>query len=755
MNAFGKRLLWIGWLAFWSAGFGQAQWATLRGRVVDAADARPMGGVNVILDGADGRVGTATDTDGAFVLTRIRPGRYVLTVSFIGYRVHTDTLTFAFDEQRRLNVSLQAEEAELEEVVVESEQRTSRDRVAGLETVRPSSLARVPMPDVTYDLAGYLLTVPGFVTPGDQGGQLFVRGGTPTQNLVLLDGMTVYQPFHIIGFYSAFPADIVSYADVYAGGFGARFGGRISSVIDVVTRNGNKQRVVGAASMAPFLSSVRLEVPLKPGRASLLASVRESVIERVAPDLLGRELPFRFGDQFFKFHAFLNRTSSFSATALRTFDEGNISAATGDRNRRRSTWRNEAYGARYIYLPEEYPVMTQVAAYVSRLESRYRLTPEDERHTSVDGFNGELIFLYLLGDTRINFGIFGSTNTFDFDLGGQTSQGTDVNVSSGGAYFDVRLDLNDRLRLEPGVRLQTFTNGVGRTLDPRLRARWLPGGPESKQQFSLAWGQYHQQIIGLNNEQDVTDVFTVWASSPPSRSVPSATHIILGWQRRVLPWVEFSAEGYYKTLHDLAFPEFGNALDRIESFTRVDGTARGLDLRLEMNRLWLFAGLNYSLARVEYERDVPLPGDGTQVVRERFAPPHDRRHQFNALLQLSRGAYRLNVRWQFGSGLPFTQINGYYQSLSVDGPDDAAFHTRGGETLVSRGAPYRAALPAYHRLDLSVQREFRFERVAATLQAGVINAYDRSNIFEYNFFSGERVDQLPLIPSVGLKVEVR
>ena len=84
-------------------------------------------------------------------------------------------------------------------------------------------LERVPMPDVSSDLMAYLLTMPGVVTVGDRGGQLFVRGGTPTQNLVLIDGMRIYQPAHIVGFYSVVPADILAYADVYAGGFGARW----------------------------------------------------------------------------------------------------------------------------------------------------------------------------------------------------------------------------------------------------------------------------------------------------------------------------------------------------------------------------------------------------------------------------------------------------------------------------------------------------------------------------------------------------
>ncbi len=733
----------------------RAQWARLSGEVHDARDEAPLPGVHVFVEDEGGRRnGTTTDAAGRFLLAGLPPGRYVFTASFVGYTPHVDTLVLAFDEGRHLEVALTPTEAEMEEVVVEASARPARAQ-AGLMMIRPSALARVPLPDVTYDLAGYLLTLPGFVSPGDRGGQLFVRGGTPTQNLVLLDGMTIYQPFHIVGFYSAFPADIVAYADVYAGGFGARYGGRLSSVIDVGTRNGNKQRVAGAASVAPFLSAVRLEVPVVRNRVSVLASVRESVIERLAPELLGRELPFRFGDRFFKFHAFLNRTSTFSATLLQTFDEGNIAGGAADAARRFSTWRNQAYGARYFYLPSEAAVSAQVAVYGARLRSRYRLTADQERHADVASFNAEMLFTYLLGPAQIHFGLFGQTTTFDFDLGGGPASADRTHVTSGGTFIDARLDLSRRLRVEPGLRLQGFSAGVGPTVGPRLRLLWLPRGPASRQRFTLAGGLYHQQIVGLTNEQDVTDVFTAWTATPENHGVPRALHLIAGWQRQLGGGFELSLEGYYKAMENLSFPRFAPGLNTLDGFIRVDGEARGLDVRLEMTRPSVYAHLAYTLAAVTYEG--PLRGevnpDGTPRT-ERFAPPHDRRHQITGLLEIQRGPYRLSLQWQFGSGLPFTRVNGYYDALPLTDPDDPDALTRTGTTFVSRGRPFHDRLPAYHRLDASLRRAFTFGRVRATLQAGLVNVYDRANIFQYNIFTGERVDQLPLIPSLGMKVEL-
>jgi hypothetical protein len=225
--------------------------------------------------------------------------------------------------------------------------------------------------------------------------------------------------------------------------------------------------------------------------------------------------------------------------------------------------------------------------------------------------------------------------------------------------------------------------------------------------------------------------------------------------------MEVSLEGYWKGLKNLAFPVFDDIPNRVLGFSKVDGTARGFDARLEITRRSFYAQVGYTLSEVEYRwtdagRSVINgvatvdPGD-----RPAFNPPHDRPHQLNSTVQYTRGQTSLTARWQYGSGLPFTQIRGFHQALAVDPQDAGSLLGDVGTTKVSRGLPYEARLPAYHRLDISVDHKFVGARAVTTLQAGLINAYDRANIFQYNFFSGERVNQLPLVPSLGLSVELR
>lgn len=736
----------------------------LEGRVLDAETRDPLPGATILLlRNGEQRGGEITDRAGKYRFEGLTAGTWILEASFVGYEAVRDTVEVP--RAAALDFLLPPTRALMEELIVES-QRGETDRfTAGLETIRPGDLTRVPTPGATYDLAGYLLTLPGVVSTGDRGGQLFVRGGTPTQNLVLLDGMRIFQPFHVVGFFSAFPADIVATADVYAGGFNARYGGRISSVIDIRTRNGNKQRVTGSASLSPFLSGAQLELPLKKGEASLMLSARESFIDRVAPDLLGQDLPFQFGDRFAKFHAFLNETSSFTFTALRTSDTGNL--RTGDPDDpsadiRRSTWKNEAYGGRYTYIPPEAAVMTELSVYYSSLESRYRQTATDVRSADVSELSLNIGFTYLLGDNQINFGIHGTTHFFKFESGIGRSE-IDTGVSSGGAFFEGRYVLSESVQVEPGVRIEAFSRGLRRTLAPRLRLTLLPSGFGSRNRFSLAWGRYHQQIVGLNNEQDVSDVFTVWTASPRGTPVPSAVHYIAGWQMRPVRGLELTLEGYRKDLSDLSFPVFSDEVGTVAEFSQVNGRAQGVDVKAEMTRQRFYLSAAYGYSLVEYHRPVQrsravfIAGTGQSVLLPAldFNPPHDRRHQVGILARMALGQWSLSTQWQFGSGLPFTQVNGYYTGIRIDGPSDRNYLEDPGQTFVSRAVPYGGRMPTYHRLDVTLERTFLMRHADLTLQAGVINAYDRANIFEYNVFSGNRVDQLPLIPSAGIRVDLR
>ncbi|QXD16515.1 TonB-dependent receptor [Rhodocaloribacter litoris] len=733
----------------------QAQTATLRGFVTDASDGQPLPGVNVVLAGTgDARYGTATDNDGFYVLSRLAPGTYTLRATFIGFDPYEETITLAAGEVQTRNFAMSETRTRLDEVVVESERETAgaANVTAGLQTIRPADIEVIPAPDVSADLVNYLTALPGIVSQGDQGGQLFIRGGEPTQNLVLLDGMLIYQPFHVLGFFSAFPSEIVGSADVYAGGYGGRYGGRLSSVIDVSARTGNKQRWATAVSAAPFVSSARLEGPLWPGRVSLLASARQSVIEQGAERLVDRPLPFRFGDFFAKIHANLSEGAQLSVTGLHTDDEGRlgIDPVAGVADEDQVGWTNDAVGARLIFLPANLPIFAEFVTSYSRLENDFGPEARPVRTTSVGRFNFQANVTHYAGNLDVNWGLFLSTLSLSSRLDGQFQNLNlkDESVTEAGLYFEPEYRVGSGLRVQPALRVHAFPSKSRTFLEPRLRVVWNRG----LHRFSGAVGLYHQEIAGLADRRDAGDVFTVWTASPLGL-VPEAWHFIAGWNVRPAPWLGFSLEGFYKRLSNLVVPEWTAFPRFTTNLQQAGGTALGGDVRLEVGTGPFYGMASYGYSKVTYETRIPALQLLTGEPSVSYDPPHDRRHQVNLTASLTLAGFTLNTRWQFGSGLPFNRSIGFDRFVLLDSLVNVTEVPGTERVLYQR--PYTGRLPAYHRLDVSLDRAFRLQpHVFLTVQAGVINLYDRRNLFYFDLFTLRRVDQLPLLPTFGLKLEV-
>jgi len=733
----------------------QAQNAVVRGFTKDASDGQPLQGVNIVLTNNSGAfIGTATDRDGFYAISRIPPGRYAIRATFIGYQPFADSLDLAPDQILTYNFSITFGETSLEEIVVETERETAgaASVTAGLQSIRPQDIQLVPSPDLSGDLVTYLTTLPGVVSAGDQGGQLFIRGGEPTQNLVLIDGMLIYQPFHLIGFYSAFPANILNVTDVYAGGFGARYGGRLSSVIDIATRNGNKRRFSGEASLAPFISAARIEGPIIPNRVSMLLSGRFSVIEQGASKVIDDPLPYNFNDQFGKIHADLTANSQISISALRSYDKGVLGASTEEEEDSAADqviWKNQAVGGRFILLPTNIPVQAEILFSASSIENTFGAEDAPGRSSTVDRINVATNVTHFIGATDVTWGLNASFTELDSELGGLFQDlATDREfVSEASAYIETELALAQGLRVEPGVRIHSFPSKGDTFFEPRLRIVWDLG----VHRLSGATGLYHQEIVGLTDRRDAGDVFTAWTTSPLA-NVPEAIHALAGYQVRPMPWLKLAVEGYYKQLSNLSIAEWTSFPRFTTRLQPADGTVLGMDARLEISTDHVYGFVNYGYTEVQYDARQSAIQFWFGSSELRFSPPHDRRHQVNALGSIQYFGFAFSVHWQFGSGLPFSQSLGFDEFVLLDGPTDVL--EEGGTTRVLYERPYNGRLPTYHRLDVSLDRRFELSRTAAlTLLASATNAYDRTNLFYVDLFTLRRLDQLPLIPSFGVKIE--
>ena len=736
-----------------------AQQAMLRGFVTDNEDGQPIELVNVFLEGIDLRQrGTSTNNDGIYVIPRIDPGRYALNASFIGYRTFQDTLVFAPGESVSFDIVLEREGAELDEVVVEGERNVGMARViAGQQTIRPEDITLIPTPDAAGDLASYLTTLPGVIVTGDRGGQLFIRGGEPAQNLVQIDGILLYQPFHIVGFYSAFPSDILSRTDIYAGGFGSKFGERISSVLDIATRDGNKQRIVGGVSASPFIGTARLEGPLIKDRVSFIASGRHSLLESVADQYISEPTPYSFNDAFVKVNGIISRNSRASVTALQTSDRGVLNPSD-DREPDEVTWSNRAVGARYLFLPRVSPLMMDFKASYSRLDTDLGPSGIPNRSSFVDNFNFSLDATVYGEETDVDAGVSVRIISQNSVLNGlyQNINVQDEQFEHGAVYAEPEFNFSNGLQLRIGTRLQFFDSRFHPFFEPRLRVVWDRG----VSRWSAAFGVYNQSIIGIYDRRDAASVFTVWTNVPRERDsvedsregrVQQAIHFITGYQAQVLPWLEVSAEAYYKRLQNLFIAEWTAYPRFTTNLQPAKGRAYGFDLRAESRRGAFYGYINYGYSNTRYtalQEAIPL-WYGTQGLG--FRPPHDRRHQLNVLLSTSLGQFDASLRWDFGSGLPFSQAIGFDGFALIDDIEKAS-EIEGFRRVIYE-EPFNALLPTYHRLDFSIDRTFGLRSGEVTIQASIINVYDRNNLFFLDIFTLERTDQLPFIPSLGFKMD--
>ncbi len=731
--------------------FGQS--ISIQGMVVDQEDARPLIGANLILQHADEEditYGTATGRNGYFGITIPVDGRYVLSISHIGYITHTDTLNLDPGTRHTLNFELIQDDEILDELHIAPASGTIM-RARGEQRIRTIDIARVPTPAGSGDLASYLQALPGVVSTGDRGGQLYIRGGTSSQNMTLIDGSVIYQPFHIVNFYSAFPENLISGVDFYAGGFGSRYSNRISSVIDVQSRDGDRYRHRASGSVSPFLGELYLEGPIVSGSSSWILSGRKSLIEETSPWFMNEQQPLSFNSQFFKFSHISQENSVCSVTIMRTADQGRMDFESDDLFR----WNNFVLGGRCMMLPEQAASLFELNLGVSHMSNAAGDRRNPELYSDITRLNMELNLTRYIQNIRFEYGGFAHLKWYNYDLQElfQIPRDETELVLGSGIYMEATFPIGERMRLRSGAAFTYYMDQYDPSFEPRFRFTWNPFGRESEE-FSVSAGIYRQALAGLSDIRDVSSVFVAWMMSPAGGAQMEARHYMAGWRQALGGGFQVAFEAYYKQLRNLPITTWSTLARFNTDLSMADGTIYGSDIRLEYNRgiFYGFAGYGYNWTKYETTQEHFTIWFDEPV--QRFHPPHDRRHQFNTMASITLGPYKTNVRWQLGTGLPFTQPMGFDEYIRFDDglPNIRRFY---GNPRMIMEKPYQGRLPTYHRLDVSLERSIHFSFADISIQAGAINFYDQSNMFYYDIYTQRQIDQLSFAPYFSVKMETR
>ncbi|MBP7408006.1 MAG: carboxypeptidase-like regulatory domain-containing protein [Flavobacteriales bacterium] len=758
-----------------------AQTGTIRGFLYDKETGEPLIFTNVILKGS--AKGAATDVNGYFSITKVPVGSQTLVVSFIGYETTEKTVTVASGQILTEKLYVPKASTQLKDFEVKGEKQEAQSQVRiGVTKLTPKQIERLPAIGGEADLAQYLQVVPGVIFTGDQGGQLYVRGGSPIMNKVMMDGMVLYNPFHSIGLFSVFDNDIIRNADIYTAGFNAEHGGRISSVMDITTRDGNKTRMSGRVAASTFAAKALLEGPIKKqkepgdGSSSYLLNFRHSYLTESSKifyeNVNNGQLPFTFTDAYGKVSFNGANGSKFNLFGFDFTDGVNYQGVSD------LEWENWGAGTNFVLVPAGSAVLIDGVFSYSNYDLQLIEGDLPPRTSQITGFNGALNFKYFMGANEARYGIevLGFRTNFSFfnSLGRTYEQ--EQNTSEIAGYFNYRLNIgkapataaySHRFIIDPGLRLHYYASLSVPNIEPRFGFKW---NINENLRFKLAAGRYSQNLVAANNDRDVVNLFYGFLSAPENlpSTVPQrdgttrelkdplqrANHYVAGFEYDLTRELTVNVEGYLKDFRQVTnlnrnkyfndTPEFADKPDALKKDYIVEsGYAYGADLQLkyEKDKLYLWAVYSYTYV------------DRFDGVQE-YNPVWDRRHNVNLVASYAFGkfdAWKVNARWNYGSGFPFTPTQGFYGSVPFNGDINTNYANSNADLTTIFGNLNSYRLPDYARVDLGVTKTWRFdEHRQLEVDFSLTNALDRKNIFYFDRVRFERVDQLPLLPSVGV-----
>ncbi|MFA6457220.1 MAG: TonB-dependent receptor, partial [Bacteroidota bacterium] len=313
-----------------------SQEGDIHGVLSDSTNGERISFVTVMISGTNR--GTSTNTNGFYLLAGLAPGRYDLVFSSLSFKKKVVPVQVTAGVSLTLNVRLQPEDVELTEVVINAERSGKMNDVsASIHVMNPEELRRIPVA-VQGDLLRAVQVLPGIVTTSDVSAKYYVRGGSGDQNLILLDGMKVYNPFHAFGVFSVFDPDLINSTEIFTGAFPAEYGNRLSSVINVTTRSGNALRLSGTAEANSMFSKLQIEGPLTQNIRAM-GHYRRSMFKDAFNTFLKTDVPFSFYDGFVKLTVENENSVRYAAEYFFTGDDV-IGKTESDATYK---WRSESY----------------------------------------------------------------------------------------------------------------------------------------------------------------------------------------------------------------------------------------------------------------------------------------------------------------------------------------------------------------------------------------------------------------------------
>ena len=737
-----------------------SQVGTLKGFIYENANGEPLTGATIGIKGT--KRGAQSDLNGFFTIAKIDTGTYTIIVSSVGFEPSEKTVSILDGEITITKVYLNKKSRELKGVSISAkkEEKTFETKV-GMTRITPKEMKLMPSIGGEADIAQFLQVMPGVISTGDQGGQLYIRGGSPIQNKILLDGMTIYNPFHSIGLYSVFETDAIRSADVMSGAFGVEYGDRTSAIVSVTTKDGNKKKHSGKVAINPILAKLFVEGPIVKDKGdssvsvTYVASLKHSYLKSSSNPLYGfmgepyqTKLPYTFTDAYGKVSINSNTGSKFNVFGF-TFNDRVNYANISDLK-----WNSYGAGANFVITPGSSASLVSGGVYYS--DYKIGLTEADNRprNSAINGFDANIkVTSYLKNHSEIIYGVefTGFKTSYQYyNFIGISQEQNDYTTQIGG-FVKVKKNFGDKLIFEPGIRFQYYASIPVARFEPRLAMKY---NASQNIRFKLAGGYYSQNIISSKSDRDIVNFFTGFLTAPDfeiqnpdgsiaKNNIQKATHIVGGVEVDYKD-LEFTLEPWYKKFNQLITINRYKLLPSQPDFSIETGKAYGIDFTAKYAKGRHYVWAVYSYGYVDRN-------DGRQT----YPTPFDRRHNVNLLASYTAGKkwdWEFSARFNYGSAFPFTQTQAFYEKVSFDNGIGTNYLTQnGGIDIVYADKINGGRLSDYHRLDVSLKKKFTVKKNSVIECSGSIsNAYNRQNIFYIDRIRNSRTYQFPIFPSLGL-----
>ena len=621
-------------------------------------------------------------------------GEQTIQVISIGYKKSHRKIVIEKDEFSSVIFILSPEPVVLNEVVNNAErQKKTMETNISLQSISQLDIHISPK-ILEKDIFRTIKSLSGISSSGDVTSQFYVRGGAGNQNLILFDNMLIYNPFHALGLFSIFDADIIKTSDVITGGFSPEYGGKLSSVINIVSKDGNRNNFSGKVNIGMLSGTGLLEGPI--GNGSFYLAYRKSLFNKVLKDFVNKDLPLSFYDFSGKtvFDVFSN--VKLSLNMLMTGDNiNNPKQDEPDYN-----WKNKAYGISFrSFISNFISTLSLSKSDFSAHENPKTNSVNDQLDSDISDlylfFNAD----YLTGKNDLisaGFSIINQDMKFSFLNSNNFLINNFENVVERNLWLKYKFTQISNFVAELGCRssIGEKTNKTFYDIEPRINFKYQLFSDLS---FKGSFTRMHQYIVSTTNDRDLIPLFEAWIPVSNNFFPERADQVVVGFDY-FFENINLTIQGYNKKIYNYMDYNLDRKTKNDPDFISGNGNSYGVETFLKFGFEQFYGWLTYNLNWAT----ISING-------KTYSPRFDKRHNLNLIVG-TKLLFDLNLsaNWELSSGMPFTPVIGYYMQPPFSGTE-LSIGTGTFKQHAIFGDRNSSRLPYYHKLDISLSRTFILE----------------------------------------------